>query len=355
MMLRPYLLQAALFIAAMACLALGMGLGVRAGEPANPLRSAVATAGQSDGDPQIPPPPAPQLPSPPASMLPRPPAAMLPTPALPTPASPPSVVPERFGQPALLPEGNSYSPTEFPGGHVPGGSNSEEYDGTFLEASPFEHLVHPLFVEPWFSHSDPNDPHRHIGIGQPLVGTSWRNRPLFIGSFVGGIMMDDLMPNQIYQNDTTFVGARLGFDFDHYWGVEGRWAFARPELVDSLGAPLNPASRDNFGDVSLVYYPLGDSRWRPYLSAGMGFVTFRFNDEFGQRISEAAFEVPLAFGVKYYFSPWFTLRFDFADNLALGNDRVSGMHNVSLMAGAEFRFGGRRPSYFPWHNNTAYW
>lgn len=254
------------------------------------------------------------------------------------PAFPGSIVqPERLPEPLL-----KSSDGDLFGGPIPDGEH-------------WDHLVHPWFVEPWFSHSDPNDPARHVGIGQPLIGTSWRNRPLFFGTFVGGIMMDDLLPNRIYQNDTTFVGARLGFDFDHYWGIEGRWAFARPDLEDSLGAPLFPASRDNFGDVSLVVYPLGDARWRPYLSMGLGFTTFRFNDEAGQRISEAAVTVPLGFGVKYFYSPWFTLRFDFTDNLTLGNDRVSGMHNVSLMAGAEFRFGGRRPSYFPWHNNTAYW
>jgi hypothetical protein len=107
--------------------------------------------------------------------------------------------------------------------------------------------------------------------------------------------------------------------------------------------------------VSLAWYPFGDARWRPYLSGGLGFATFRLNNELGERLSEAAVTVPLGFGVKYYYGPWFTLRFDFTDNIGLGNARVSGMHNVSLMVGAEYRFGGRRPSYFPWHNNTAYW
>lgn len=293
------------------CLLAASTADVRADEPLNPLRAAAAP--QAGPGPQ------------PAS-------------------EPPSIVPKQFGQPELLPAPPSPLLDDPP-----------PFDPA-VDGGTFEHqLVHPLFAESWFSHSDPNDPHRHIGFGQPLVGTSWRNRPWFFGTFVGGILMDDLVPNQIYQNDTTLVGARLGFDFDHYWGLEGRWAFARPDLVDSFGGPVNPASRDNFGDLSLVAYPLGDSRWRPYLSAGLGFVTFRFNDELGQRVSEAALEVPLGFGVKYYYSPWFTLRFDFTDNWTVGNDRVSGMHNISLMAGAEFRFGGRRPSYFPWHNNTAYW
>jgi hypothetical protein len=260
-------------------------------------------------------------------------------------AEPASVVPQRFGQPEPLP----------PPAELFGAVNPDLADHDFGDLAPWQHFVHPWFDEPWFSHSDPNDPHRHIGLGQPLVGTSWRNRPLYFGTFVGGVMMDDLVPNRIYQNDTTFVGARLGFDFDHFWALEGRWAFARPDLADGASRPFFPASRDNFADVSLLYYPFGDARWRPYVLAGLGFTTFRFNDELGQRISEATLDVPLGLGLKYFYGPWFTLRFDFVDNLSVGNSRLSGMHNISLMAGAEFRFGGRRPSYFPWHNNTAYW
>jgi hypothetical protein len=261
------------------------------------------------------------------------------------PAESGSVVPPQFGQPELLPAPSS--PAAI--------SSSEPFHAAYFDDSAWDHLVHPLFAEPWFSHSDPNDPRRHVGIGQPLIGTSWRNRPWYFGAFLGGVMMDDLTSDGIYQNDTTLVGARLGFDFDHYWGLEGRWAFARPDLADAAGEPINPASRDNFGDVSLVVYPLGDARWRPYFSAGLGFVTYRFNEQPGQRVSEAVVTMPLGFGVKYFYGPWFTLRFDFTDHWSLGNDRVSDMHNVSLTAGAEFRFGGRKPSYFPWHNNTAYW
>ncbi|HEY2414500.1 MAG TPA: outer membrane beta-barrel protein [Pirellulaceae bacterium] len=258
----------------------------------------------------------------------------------------PSIVENRLSQPELIPA---------PG---PSASEMSDYFGPpdLNDPAPWQHMAHPLFAEPWFSHADPNDPDRHIGIGQPLIGTSWRNRPLYFGTFVGGIMMDDLVPGRIYQNDTTFVGLRLGYDFDHFWGLEGRWAFARPDLANgATGAPFFPASRDNFADVSLAFYPLGDTRWRPYLLAGLGFQTFRFNNELGQRISEAPLEIPLGAGIKYFYGPWFTLRFDFVDNLSLGNARISGMNNISFMTGAEFRFGGRRPSYFPWHSNTTYW
>lgn len=216
-------------------------------------------------------------------------------------------------------------------------------------------LVPPWLAKPWFAYSDPNDPHRHIGLGQPLIGTSWRNRPWFAGAFVGGVMLDDLVSNQIYQNDTSFVGLRLGYDFDHFFGIEGRWAFARPDLATGQGDEIRPASRNYFADLSLAYYPFGDARWRPYLAAGLGFQTFRFNTPAGQRISETVVELPLGVGIKYYYSPWFTLRMDVTDNLSLGNARISGMHNWSLTAGVEMRFGGTRPSYFPWHTNTSYW
>lgn len=257
------------------------------------------------------------------------------------------------GQPELLPppQERHFAPSaplaaEAGWGMFPEGSMPQEV---------WPPLVPPWLARPWFAYSDPNDPHRHVGLGQPLIGTSWRNRPWFAGAFVGGVLLDDLVSNQIYQNDTSFVGLRLGYDFDHFFGMEGRWAFARPDLTTGGGEAIRPASRDYFADLSLLYYPLGDARWRPYLSAGLGFQTFRFNTAEGQRISESVLQFPLGAGLKYYYSPWFTLRMDVTDNLSVGNARLSGMHNWSFTAGAEFRFGGTRPSYFPWHTNTSYW
>ena len=261
------------------------------------------------------------------------------------PPLPQSVVPPQFGQPELLPPAaTTYGLSPDDCGYGPEGGDDWS-----------QHLVHRWFAEPWFSHSDPNDPERHIGLGQPLMGTSWLNRPMFGGVFYGGVLMNDLVSNRVDQGDTAFMGLRLGFDFDHYWGLEGRYAFARPELTDGQGAPLPDHGRDYFTDVSLVHYPFGDSRWRPYLSLGLGFQTFRFNDDLHRRVSESLFSMPLGTGIKYFYGPWCSLRFDLVDNIAIGNAHVSGMHNVSFLAGVEYRFGGRRQSYYPWHNNTAYW
>jgi hypothetical protein len=308
-----------LVLAAGTCLA----VAARAQTPVNPLRQAAATGPRWE-DPQ----PQPLV----HSLV----AAESVT------ADPPSVVPPALGPPELLPAPGGVSATDV-----------SPYEWPELDAE--QHLVHPWLDKPWFAHSDPNDPHRHIGLGQPLIGTSWRNRPWFVGTFVGGVLMDDLTSNRVYQNDTPLVGLRLGYDFDHFWGLEGRWAFANPELTNGAGTPLADPSRDYFADVSLAYFPFGDARWRPYFSAGLGFQTFRFNDDLGQRISESILSLPLGIGVKYFYGPWFSLRFDLYDNLGIGNARLSGMHNFSLMAGAEFRFGGRRQSYYPWHNNTSYW
>lgn len=256
-----------------------------------------------------------------------------------------SVVPARFGQPEPLPPGWESEQSAF-----------DPQDHGFIEEDPWSgRLVHRWFAEPWFGHSDPNDPLRHVGLGQPLMGTSWRNRPLFFGLFLGGVLTDDLVSNRVDQNDTAFMGGRLGADFDHYWGVEFRYAFARPQLTTGEGVPIFGDGRDYFADIELVHYPWGDSRWRPYFLAGIGFQTFRFHDHNDQYVSEALLSIPLGAGLKYYWTPWFSLRFDFVDNIAIGNEHVSGMHNIGFMAGGEFRFGGRRQSYFPWHNGTTYW
>src|SRR6266487_2730721 len=87
---------------------------------------------------------------------------------------PPLLTTPQEGQPELLP--------------APQGSVGAENGKLMLPAEDApdftQHLVHPWFDEPWFSHGDPNDPHRHTGIVQPLMGTRWRNRPLFFGTFV---------------------------------------------------------------------------------------------------------------------------------------------------------------------------
>jgi hypothetical protein len=270
---------------------------------------------------------------------------------LPQPQAP-SVVPRSFGEGSGEPY--PYDPQSDYQDCPPG--DAEDWPGPH-PAGRLRELVQSGRWLPthWFGHSDPNDPYRHMGFGEPLIGTSWRNRPVYLGLFIGGIFNDDLIDHEVLQNNATFLGFRLGWDFDHYWGLEGRYAFARAETLTNAGVPIVEQARDYYGDVSLLYYPWGDSRWRPYFSAGLGLANFRFMNDQGDLINDSAFGMPIGIGIKSYTSNWATLRLDLVDNIAFGTNQISSMHNFSLMAGVEFRFGGCSPSYFPWHGNTTYW
>ena len=205
---------------------------------------------------------------------------------------------------------------------------------------------------PWLGHEDPDDPDRHIGLGHPLTGTSWRNRPWFAGAFFGGALHGELT-DDVQQNNGSLMGLRLGWDLDHYFGIEGRFAFSNPQIMDAEGNSLGD-SHDYWMDVSALYYPFGDARWRPYFGLGIGLATYRFRDEHDERIHDSAVSVPIGVGVKYFYSPHFTLRFDAVDNVTLGSDNLDAMNNFFLLASVEYRFGGRRPIYFPWHGGTAW-
>jgi opacity protein-like surface antigen len=257
---------------------------------------------------------------------------------------PQSVVPPNLGQPPPTsqpwqtqpylmedcPAGNSYDPLNPNGGQ------------------------NRTWIQPFFGHTDPNDPGRHVGLGQPLVGTSWLNRPVYFGLFVGGLLYDDLIDGRVMTSNSAMTGVVLGFDFDHYWGIEGRFGYSRVHLTNGLGVPLDD-SHNSWSDLSLMYYPWGDSRWRPYFSAGLGFATFRFHDDFGRDVNDTLFSLPLGVGMKYYYTNNFTLRVGWNDNLSFGDNTLDTMNNFSLFVGGEYRFGGRSPSYFPWHGNTTIW
>jgi hypothetical protein len=251
------------------------------------------------------------------------------------PPEPRSIVPPQLGQSAIG-NGSYFDPP----GAGPAGDDS---------------IGHDSLVQPWFTHTDPNDPYRHIGLGRPLIGTSWLNRPWFVGGFLGGLLADDLISGEIESNNSFFLGGRVGWDFDHYWGMEGRYAYSHPQLTGGDGVSLSDRSRDYFIDMSLAYYPWGDSQWRPFVTWGFGLQTFRFHDRDDRQISQSLLSMPIGIGLKFYHSPWHTLRLDLYDNIAFGDGRLSSMQNFTLAAGVEFRFGGRPTSYFPWHGGTAMW
>jgi len=196
---------------------------------------------------------------------------------------------------------------------------------------------------------------RHMGRGEPMSGTSWLNRPFHVDWFVGGLFGDELIGARLDQGNDAFGGVRLGWDCDHYWGMELRYAGSKLGTFDSGGAPLAGASRLGMADLSVAYYPWGDARWRPYLTLGAGVAGFSFVDDLGQRFDETLLTLPFGFGVKYYMQHWLVLRADFLDNLALADSGLATMHNLSISVGTEIRFGARPRSYYPFHPNFGIW
>ena len=211
--------------------------------------------------------------------------------------------------------------------------------------APGHHLTSLLF-----RHTQTNDPERFMGKGVPLTSTSWLNRPVHAGWFMGGLIADNLVDSQAVPEHGFFGGYRLGYDFDHYWGSETRFGFAHVGLRDNPGL-----SRDFFWDVHLLRYPWGDSRWRPYASVGLGLANFRFTDNQSVKFNEVSLHVPIGFGLKYYHKKWLALRVDALDNIAIGTGGRNNMHNVSLTGGIEVHFGGWRRAYYPWNPSIHYW
>ena len=214
----------------------------------------------------------------------------------------------------------------------------------------------PQILRPahWF-HSDPSDPARSTGIGKPLKGTSWRNRPFHVGWMFGGLIGDELIAGEIDQKDGLFGGYQLGWDFDHYWGTELRFAFSKPELTNLQTMMPLPSGTDKFWDLNLLYYPWGDAKWRPFASVGLGVASFRVEDGNQLLVDDSLLTIPFGVGVKHLYRPWLALRTSLVDNLSIGSAGLDTMHNVSLSFGVEVHFGGPRSTYFPYHGGGLIW
>ena len=196
--------------------------------------------------------------------------------------------------------------------------------------------------------SHPDHPNRHVGRGEPLMGTSWLNRPYHASWFLGGMMADQISP-QMDLDPSLLGGYRLGYDFSHYWGSEATIAWTFPEYEEAAGG-----SDQLYWDISLVHYPWGDARWRPYLSLGLGMAHVQFTDANSLYEQEALLHIPFGVGVKYQLKNWIALRFDALDSLVLGGVGESARHNVRFTAGLEVHFGVRPRSYWPWNPGIHY-
>ncbi len=204
-----------------------------------------------------------------------------------------------------------------------------------------------------FRHSSTHG--RHIGRGLPLEGTSWRNRPYHVDWFSGPLLGDDLISGRVGQDNELFGGFRIGWDFDYYWGLEARFGWSDPNI--QFATPQLEAENGSYfvSDIDLVYYPWGDSKIRPYMLLGAGMARVNFVDETTRNFNATLFTTPIGGGVQFRQSKWLVWRLEVLDNLSYGADGVNTMHNVSLSAGMELRFGAHPASYWPWQSNRSIW
>lgn len=173
----------------------------------------------------------------------------------------------------------------------------------------------------------------------PEPNGNWSNEPIHFDTFLGFI--DD----RTAENTGVLGGFRFGWDYDVYWGVETRLAFT--SLQEDTGPVV-------IWDESLLYYPWGDSRVRPYLTLGLGITECKIVEPGDWHNRENLVDMPFGFGFKYRIHEWLALRFDFLDNLAFGSNHLGTMNNLSFTTGFEWRFGGYHYNYWPWNPNGGH-
>jgi hypothetical protein len=196
---------------------------------------------------------------------------------------------------------------------------------------------------------------RNAGLGIPLVGTSWLNRPYYVGADIGTVWLTRPVNDRMTEDVDMFGDVFGGCDWDYYWGTELAVHRATPELINERARDADRGDRLMEWTASLMYYPWGDSMFRPYWRCGIGATDIDFPTDGGHRRDEELWTIPIGIGLKYPVRHWLAARAEFADQLALGNDGVATQHNVTLTFGLEWRFGARPRSYWPWNPSRHIW
>ncbi len=220
-------------------------------------------------------------------------------------------------------------------------------------------------------------PGRHGGMGRPLHRESWLYRPLSAGWYAGPVLGSPLIGDWIGLESGFLGGYRFGWDQTYHWGGEMRFAVGAVALYDSdqakaaqqaadaaLGLPANDPYLQRFEqrrdanlfqwDLDVLYYPWGDTQWRPYLMMGLGAARIAFTDRLSVRRDDTLLAMPLGLGLKYRCNDWLVLRLECADNMAFGSG-YRAVHHLALNGGVEVRFGGARKAYWPWNPGRYYW
>lgn len=222
----------------------------------------------------------------------------------------------------------------------PAGSVSHGPLRTFIERWAPEGIV------PYWGRRTP-DWRKDWGIGGPLQADGWRSQPFSISGFSGATNGGPLIRHRVHELPSYYGGVNFGWDYDHFWGIEKRLGFGALQLANGRGQRL-PTGLSVTGEYRLMYYPLGDTRWRPFLTTGIGWSDFYFRDDVNHQHLDTLFLFPFGVGLKYLIRDRLALRIDLIDELTLSSHLTSTFHYVALTAGLEFRYG-QRLLRLPWH------
>lgn len=187
---------------------------------------------------------------------------------------------------------------------------------------------------------------------------TWQRFPLYFEKFTGIIRANEPVHDQIHNGTGNLFGGRWGWDVARYVGVETRLGYVRTTLNDTLH-PLIP-SHENllFWDADLMFYPLGDTKWRPFAMLGLGLVDLGFIDDRGRQWHQDLITMPFSVGIKYRLDNLNAVRFEVSDIVIFGNNHGGNgqhvMHNVAVLFAYERRFGLPHRSYFP-HRDASLW
>jgi hypothetical protein len=240
-----------------------------------------------------------------------------------------------YGAPAeMTPE--EIGPPGWSGGHV-------EESGHYLPGLDW------LGLRQYQSHG------RNVGLGWPMVGTSWLNRPYYFGGEIGTIWMTRAVNDAVSRDVDTFGGIFLGCDWDHYWGGELKFNRATPELVNANAPDARRSDVLFHWSYSAMYYPWGDSTIRPYWRWGIGNTKFDFPLDDGTRRDEWLLTFPIGIGVKYPVRRWLAARAELTDYLSIGQNDLATQNNITLTFGLEMHLGVHPRSYWPWNPSRHIW
>lgn len=251
----------------------------------------------------------------------------------------PPPVPQQLGDELLQAAPNPYQATSPAESYAP--APPDDYFAPYPEEDAPRRRLSPRRVVDHFRNR-PRQPQ--------LQQESWLNRPFGLSAFVGGFFIGDPIP-ALRGDPGTLFGLRTSWDFGPRWGAETRFGWADAGVTDKANpAFVLPKVDVWFWDMNWLFYPTGDTRWRPYLSVGLGVLDLNYYDTAQNRYHDGALSMPLGVGFKYRYSTRISMRFDLVDYYSFDTGAQSSMHNLMLSAGFEGRFGGgSRKNYWPWN------